>query len=123
MKRVSLLVIFLLAGCSMFGHHKLEVLPTTCAETPRIDPPFPSPIVLNAPEFYVVSPANRADFDKKIPDGVFYAMTPEGYVIMAQNMQELRRYIRELQSVILFYKNYGENIKSKETKSDSSSVH
>jgi len=58
------------------------------------------------PQFYVVSENNKETFQKRIlkdSDGVFYAVTPDGYTILSENMQELRRYIRELQEVILYY--------------------
>jgi hypothetical protein len=110
--RVALLGLLLLTGCAT------TVAPVkTCEPIPMIDPPFPGPVVLSAPEFYVVSNENRKDFDLKITDGVFYAVTPAGYTILATNMQELRRYIRELQQVVLYYKRYDENISS--TKSES----
>ena len=38
-------------------------------------------------------------------DVVFFAITTEDYELMAYNMQELRRYIREVQEVIVYYRN------------------
>ena len=38
-------------------------------------------------------------------DVVFVAMTVADYELMAMNMQELRRYIREVQEVVDYYRN------------------
>ena len=38
-------------------------------------------------------------------DVVFVAMTVGDYKMMSQNTQELRRYIRELGEVIVYYRN------------------
>ena len=38
-------------------------------------------------------------------EAVFVAMTLSDYELMAFNMQELRRYIREVQEVVVYYRN------------------
>ena len=38
-------------------------------------------------------------------DIVFFAISVEDYELMAYNMQELRRYIREVQEVVVYYRN------------------
>ena len=38
-------------------------------------------------------------------DVVFFAISTEDYELMAYNMQELRRYIREVQEVVVYYRN------------------
>jgi len=38
-------------------------------------------------------------------DVVFFAISVEDYELMAYNMQELRRYIREVQEVVVYYRN------------------
>jgi len=35
---------------------------------------------------------------------VFFAMSVDDYEVMAYNMQELRRYIRELKEVVVYYR-------------------
>ena len=108
-KEAVLLSALLITGCTTAGH----LPPELCTPVPKIDPPMPAPITLSAPEFYVVSDENEESFLVRIQkdsNGVFYAITPGGYTVLAQNMQELRRYIRELQQVVLYYKRYDENI-------------
>lgn len=110
-KVVALLSVLILGGCTTVPIGPL----TTCEPLPIIDPPMPAPVVLTAPTFYVVSEENRADFDIRIEkdsNGVFYAITPEGYTILAENIQELRRYIRELQQVVIYYKAYESDVRT-----------
>ena len=38
-------------------------------------------------------------------DVIFFAISTEDYELMAYNMQELRRYIREVQEVVVYYRN------------------
>ena len=42
---------------------------------------------------------------KNSGDVVFFAISTEDYELMAFNMQELRRYIREVQEVVVYYRN------------------
>ena len=119
--RVAFLVLLVtIMGCASF--EKPPIRTEVCVDIPRIDPPMPIPLVLSSPEFYVVSNENINSFNNRIQadsNGVFYAVTPAGYTILAENMQELRRYIRELQQVIIFYKTYDQNFKSFSQQSDS----
>ena len=43
--------------------------------------------------------------EKNNGDIVFFAISVEDYELMAFNMQELRRYIREVQEVVVYYRN------------------
>jgi len=100
-RHVVMLTAFL-AGCTTVEKIPAEL----CAPLPKLTPHIPTPVVLGVPQFYVVSENNKETFQKRIlkdSDGVFYAVTPDGYTILSENMQELRRYIRELQEVILYY--------------------
>jgi len=48
---------------------------------------------------------------KKLNNGdvVFYAHSTQDYELMAANLQELRRYIREVQEVVIYYKDVTTN--------------
>ena len=47
-------------------------------------------------------------------DVVFFAISTEDYELMSYNMQELRRYIREVQEVVVYYRNVTINNKEQE---------
>ena len=58
------------------------------------------------PEGYTYLDKFLDDVKKKNSgDVVFFAITTEDYELMAYNMQELRRYIREVQEVVVYYRN------------------
>ena len=58
------------------------------------------------PEGYTYLDQFLDDIKKKNNgDVVFFAISTEDYELMAYNMQELRRYIREVQEVVVYYRN------------------
>jgi len=69
---------------------------------------MPRAIDLKEPQWYVVSKQNLDEFlariEKEAGTVVFFAMSPGDYELMAYNMQELRRYIREMNQVIVYYR-------------------
>ena len=72
-------------------------------------PVLPREINLKEPYWYVVSNKNIDEFLKKMEKTnggqvVFFAMSVDDYEVMSGNMQELRRYIRELKEVVVYYR-------------------
>jgi|TARA_B100001939_G_scaffold99040_1_gene85350 hypothetical protein len=69
---------------------------------------LPREIDLKEPYWYVVSEKNidefLADIEKREGQVVFLAMSVPDYELMAYNMQELKRYIRELKEVVVYYR-------------------
>lgn len=69
---------------------------------------LPREIDLKEPYWYVVSEANLDEFlarvEKDQGQVVFFAMTVPDYELMAYNMQELKRYVRELKEVVIYYR-------------------
>jgi hypothetical protein len=60
----------------------------------------------NWPEGYTYLDKFLDDVKKKNNgDIVFFAISTEDYELMSYNMQELRRYIREVQEVVVYYRN------------------
>lgn len=69
---------------------------------------MPRAINLKDPYWYVVSNKNLDTFvkelEKKEGQVVFFAMSVPDYELMAYNMQEIKRYINELQEVVVYYR-------------------
>ncbi len=69
---------------------------------------MPREIDLKDPYWYVVSDKNIDEFLARVEKDqgqlVFFAMSVPDYEIMAYNMQELKRYIRELKEVVVYYR-------------------
>tara|TARA_B100000131_G_scaffold304073_1_gene328738 strand:+ start:753 stop:992 length:240 start_codon:yes stop_codon:yes gene_type:complete len=69
---------------------------------------MPREIDLKEPQWYVVSSKNLDEFIARVEKDqgqvVFFAMSVPDYELMAYNMQELKRYIREVQEVVVYYR-------------------
>lgn len=106
LKLIALLSILVLAGCSSTPDTP-EII-TEPVETKIVQPILPSPIELEEPYWFVVSDKNLDDFllrlEKDQGQVVFMAMTVSDYELMAYNMQEIKRYIKELGEVVVYYR-------------------
>ena len=96
------------------------VVLTSCATTRQIEvsakpidrqiiqPILPREIDLKEPKWYVVSDKNIEEFLERVKKDqgqvVFLAMSVPDYELMAYNTQELKRYITELQTVVVYYR-------------------
>ena len=72
-------------------------------------PPLPQEIDLLDVNFFVITEENLAEQIKiieKMLDGQFvvFALTPDGYEKMAENFQEVRRYVRQQKELIIYYR-------------------
>ena len=71
-------------------------------------PILPRELSLKAPYWYVVSDKNIDKFLERVKkeEGrlVFVAMAVPDYELMSYNMQELKRYIKELKEVVVYYR-------------------
>ena len=129
-----------ISGCSLLGTKQVEIV-SKPIQIDIMQPDLPRPVVLTAPNWYVVSEAVIANPCKMIddkrpkacakedtenpdwPDGytyldrflddmkelnngevVFVATTIGDYKVMAEDMQELKRYIKQLGEVVIYYR-------------------
>ena len=72
-------------------------------------PPLPAEIDLLNVNFFVITEENYSEKKKeieKILDGNFvvFALLPDGYEKMAENFQEVRRYVRQQKELIIYYR-------------------
>ena len=144
-----------ISGCSLMGTKQIEVV-SKPIQIDIMQPDLPRPVILTAPEWYVVSeavitnPCRRSisfeppkyneegveqlkrpkacsleerdnpdwpegytyldrflDDMKELNNGevVFVATTIGDYKVMAEDMQELKRYIKQLGEVVIYYRN------------------
>lgn len=98
-----------MTGCSLFRPAPQEIqIVTKPVNVPIIQPVFPRPVSLKEPYWYVVSDKNLEEFLRRVEKDegqiVFFAMSVQDYELMAYNVQEIKRYIKELKEVIVYYK-------------------
>ena len=63
---------------------------------------------MKEPKWYVVSDKNLDEFlvkiEKEAGQMVFMAMSVPDYELMAYNLQEIKRYVKETKEVIVYYR-------------------
>ena len=98
----------MVSSCSLIPSKKEVSITTKAIERTIIQPVMPREIDLKEPYWYVVSDKNIDEFLARVTKDqgqlVFFAMSVPDYEIMAYNMQELKRYIRELKEVVVYYR-------------------
>jgi len=102
-----LLSSIILSGCSAVGQIK-EMITVTEVVKPVIPVvERPKQLSLNDLHFYVVTEDNFDDFKVRYMDDnnvfVFYAISVKGYEALSLNMAELKRYILQQKSIIVYY--------------------
>ena len=97
----------IVSSCSLLPTKTLEVSAKPIERT-IAQPVLPREIDLKEPYWYVVSEKNLEEFlervEKEHGEVVFFAMSVPDYELMAYNTQELKRYIRELKEVVIYYR-------------------
>ena len=97
-----------ISGCSILKPQSIPVeIKTVPIKVPITQPVLPRRIDLKEPYWYVVSDKNLEEFlerNKKESGGVFFAMSAGDYELMAYNLQEIKRYVKELKQVVIYYK-------------------
>ena len=113
----------MVSSCSLVPSKKEVQITTKAIERTIIQPVMPREIDLKEPYWYVVSDKNIDEFLARVEKDqgqiVFFAMSVPDYEIMAYNMQELKRYIRELKEVVVYYRKVTVPKASEEEKKES----
>ena len=107
-KTVGILTLLMMvSSCSLLPTKTLEVSAKPI-ERQIAQPVLPREIDLKEPHWYVVSDKNLDEFLERVKKEqgqvVFFAMSVPDYELMAYNTQELKRYIRELKEVVIYYR-------------------
>ena len=109
-KAIPLLILTLIInGCSLIPKQPREVeIKTVEVRIPIQHPVSPRPIDMKEPKWYVVSNKNLDEFltniEKEAGQMVFVAMSVPDYELMAYNLQEIKRYVKETKEVIVYYR-------------------
>ena len=103
-----LLATLLLTGCSIFSKPEEVVVVRTVVEKPQIPlQPKARPVELNDVRFYVVTRNNLEEFlqefDEVNGDTVFVAMSVPHYESLSLNLAEIRRYLKQQDSIVVYY--------------------
>ena len=82
--------------------------------TPIYHPVLPNEVQLENVQWLVITESNVEEQLEKVRqlqtnEAVVFAITPQGYENLAYNLQELRRYIRQLREIIVYYQSIDTN--------------
>ena len=124
--KLSLLLILLLAsGCSILGSSRdiPEVAPvevvTVVEKAPVYHPPLPNEIVQVPVEWTVLNPELMQTYlddlnEGNAPTNVWYALTTKGYENLSTNMAEVKRYLRQVLSILKYYRDLDEEVSNED---------
>lgn len=89
------------------------MIQTQQVRVPIAQPTLPRELDLKEPKFFVVSEKNLESFleevEKRSGSIVFVAITVDDYELMSYNMQEIKRYVQQMRSVIVYYRDVVED--------------
>ena len=106
---LSLLVVLpLTTGCSLLSKPEERVITRTVVQAPNIPlQPSPRPVNMIDIKWYTVTTDNIDEFEKNFEhdngDLVFFAISVPHYQNLSLNLAEIRRYLEQQQSIILYY--------------------
>ena len=116
----KLLPILLLSGCSLMGREpyvpetkQVEVV-TVVQPAAVYHPPLPNAVSMAPVEWKVLTPDIMREYLDDLdagnaPVNAYYGVSPKGYENLSSNMAEVKRYIRQVLSIIEYYKELSEN--------------
>ena len=115
MKTLIFLFLLLISGCSILGSGREihEVKPvevvTVVKKAPTYHPPLPNQIEPVPVEWTVLNPELMQEYlddlnEGKAPTNAWYALTTKGYENLSTNMAEVKRYLRQVLSILKYYR-------------------
>ena len=114
LKILLLLLVVASSGCSLVGNKpytpevKAVEVVTITKPAAVYHPPLPNKVNTKPVEWTVLTPAIMSeyltDLEKgEAPTNVYYGISPTGYENLSVNMAELKRYIRQVLSIVDYY--------------------
>ena len=109
-KLIIALLVLTMTGCSVFRKPEEVVVTNTVIKAPDIPlQSQPRPINMIDIKWYTVTTDNIDEFEKNFEndngDLVFFAISVPHYQNLSLNLAEIRRYIEQQQSIIIYYEN------------------
>ena len=110
--RILLLTLFLTSGCSTLREYIPEVKPVEVVQIQKqqaiYHPPLPNQVKTKPVEWSVLTPKIMEEYLDDLENGeastnVYYGVSPTGYENLSLNMAEVKRYIRQILSIISYY--------------------
>ena len=125
MKILIFLILLLVSGCSILGSSRdiPEVKPvevvTVVQKAPTYPPPLPNQIDPVPVEWTVLNPDLMQTYlddlkEGNAPTNVWYGLTTKGYENLSTNMAEVKRYLRQVLSILKYYRDLDEEVSNED---------
>ena len=127
MKKTAIILSLVLvaSGCSMMGQRVKPVEVKTIAERPPMyHPSLPYSMSLSKVDWEIMTPELMGEYLQNLEKGeaprrAFYSLSSKEYENLSMDMAEITRYLRDVLSIIKYYRDYDKEEKpSKEVSSD-----
>jgi len=117
----KLLPILLLSGCGLIGREPyipetkpVEVV-TVIKPAAVYHPSLPNAISTLPVEWKVLTPQTMQEYlddleEGNAPTNAYYGLSTKGYENLSTNMAEVKRYIRQVLTIVQYYKNLDEEL-------------
>ena len=117
----KLLPILLLSGCGLIGREPyvpetkpVEVI-TVIKPAAVYHPALPNAISTLPVEWKVLTPQTMQEYlddleEGNAPTNAYYGLSTKGYENLSTNMAEVKRYIRQMLTIVQYYKNLDEEL-------------
>ena len=119
MKYLLLINLLLLSGCSTLGNlfssppavpvvNPVEII-TITEPSPMYHPPLPESVNPAEVEWIVLNPSVMREYIENYDEGnapavAYYSLTSQAYENLANNLTDIRRYIRQSLNIIKYYR-------------------
>jgi hypothetical protein len=125
MKILIFLILLLVSGCSILGSSRdipevkpIEVV-TVVKQAPTYHPPLPNQIDPVPVEWTVLNPDLMQTYlddlnEGNAPTNVWYGLTTKGYENLSTNMAEVKRYLRQVLSILKYYRDLDEEVSNED---------
>ena len=125
MKILIFLILLLVSGCSILGSSRdipevkpIEVV-TVVQKAPTYHPPLPNQIDPVPVEWTVLNPDLMQTYlddlkEGNAPTNVWYGLTTKGYENLSTNMAEVKRYLRQVLSILKYYRDLDEEVSNED---------
>ena len=125
MKILIFLILLLVSGCSILGSSRdipevkpIEVV-TVVKQAPTYHPPLPNQIDPVPVEWTVLNPELMQTYlddlkEGNAPTNVWYGLTTKGYENLSTNMAEVKRYLRQVLSILKYYRDLDEEVSNED---------
>ena len=112
MKKIATIIsVFAMASCSMLPNVEPVEITRVAKPAPIFHPPLPRELALLDVDWEVLTPEIMEQYLTDLEQGLapkqaYYALTTKEYENLSMNMAEIKRYTKDILSIVEYYRDY-----------------